>query len=121
MRKNKRQIGAIYENMADEYLRKKGYRIVEKNFRTHYGEIDRIVRDKDNTLVFVEIKYRASEAFGDPLEAVDMRKQKRISRTALYYYTYHGYADNIPCRFDVIAIYGDENITHIENAFEFLI
>lgn len=120
MVQNKRQVGAEYENRAADYLQEKDYRILEKNFRCRYGEIDLIAQDPDHTLVFIEIKYRASEAFGDPLEAVGFKKQKRISHTALYYYTYHGYAEGTPCRFDVIAVYGDGRMTHIENAFEFL-
>lgn len=119
MGQNNRQVGAKYESKAAMFLKTKGYRILEQNFRCHYGEIDLIAMSPDNMLVFVEIKYRTSEAYGDPFEAVNIKKQRRISKTALYYYTYHGYTENVPCRFDVIAFYADESIHHIENAFEY--
>ena len=115
---NKRKTGAEYENLAAQYLKEQGYTILKQNYRNRFGEID-ILAKKDEVLVFVEVKFRSTNACGAPLEAVDMRKQRKISRTALYYYAGHGYEENIPCRFDVIAIYGDGRIQHIENAFEF--
>lgn len=117
---NKRRLGAEYESMAADYLTGQGYRIVEQNYRNHFGEIDLIAKDRDGTLVYCEIKYRSDTASGDPLEAVDRRKQKRISRTAEYHYAYHGHEAGLPCRFDVIGIYGDGSIRHIKNAFEFI-
>lgn len=116
---NKREIGARYETNAVEYLVHKGYRIIERNYRISYGEID-IIAKKDTVLVFFEIKFRRSESYGSPLEAVDTKKQRKICKTALYYYSTHGYSDNIQCRFDVIGIYGDGSIQHIENAFDFI-
>lgn len=116
---NKRRTGAFYEQVAIEYLTIKGYRIVEKNYRNSYGEVDIIAQLDDTELVFFEIKYRASFVQGNPLEAVDKRKQRKISRVALFYYATHGYREEIPCRFDVIGIYGDGTIHHIENAFCF--
>jgi putative endonuclease len=70
-------------------------------------------------IVYVEIKFRSSDRYGDPLEAVDVRKQKRISRVAAYHYARYGAQDAKPCRFDVIGIYGNGCIRHIENAFEY--
>lgn len=116
---NKRRVGAEYESLAVEYLKSKGYRILEQNYRNRYGEID-IIAEVDDTLVFCEIKYRSTQGYGDPLEAVDYNKQRHISRVALYYYTFHGYEDSKDCRFDVIAIHGDNTIVHVENAFEFV-
>lgn len=113
---NKRSVGSDKEQMAADYLQDKGYEIIERNRYTPFGEID-IIAKKQDTLVFAEIKYRSTLRCGDPLEAVDFRKQKRISKAALYYYSFHG--DNLKCRFDVIAIYGDNSITHVENAFEY--
>ncbi len=115
--KNQRKTGADYETMAAKYLSGQGYRILEQNYRSRYGEID-IVAKMGSMLIFTEVKYRTDSACGDPLEAVDIRKQRRISRTALYYYACHGYGEYVPCRFDVIAIYGDGRILHIVNAFE---
>lgn len=115
---NKRKLGAEYEQTAVEYLISNGYKILARNYRTSYGEID-IIAEKDSILIFCETKFRSSSLYGDPLEAVDKRKQKRISRVASYYYITHGYRDDASCRFDVIGIYGDKTICHIENAFLF--
>lgn len=116
--KNKRQIGAAYEQKAAAYLREQGYVIERMNLFTPFGEID-IVARKERTLVFVEIKYRSKNTFGDPLDAVDHRKQKRICKAAMYFYRFHGYEEQVPCRFDVIAIYKDQTIRHIQDAFAF--
>ena len=118
---NKRQVGADYEERAAEYLMEKGYRIMARNFRAgKKGEIDIIARDKDGTLVICECKYRTQTVYGDPLLAVDWKKQRQICKTTLYYYKYCGYRMDYPCRFDVIALYGDGTIRHVENAFEFV-
>lgn len=110
--------------MAAEYLQSKGYVIVAKNYRNKQGEIDIIAKEKKektfSSLVYVEVKYRSSLAYGDPLEAVDFRKRKRISRAASYHYARFGAPYQLGCRFDVIAIYGDGSIKHIENAFDFI-
>lgn len=117
---NKRKTGAEYERFVADYLKQKGYRILEQNYRTASGEIDLIAEEADGTLVFCEIKYRSSSVCGMPQEAVNGKKQRRISKTALHYYAYHGYAEGRPCRFDVISIYGDDGqVTHLKNAFEF--
>lgn len=116
---NKRQIGAEYETLACEYLTARGYEILEKNYRNKYGEIDIIAKQK-NALIFTEVKFRRTKAAGDALEAVNFAKQKRISKTAFFYYAKNGYEENTPCRFDVIAVYGDNTIRHIENAFEYI-
>ncbi len=118
MERNKRTVGTKNETVAADFLAKKGYTILEKNYRNRFGEIDLIAKD-GGVLVFAEVKFRSTEAFGDPMEAVGYAKQKKISRTALYYYASHGYIENAPCRFDVVAIYGDGRMEHMENAFEF--
>ncbi|MBO5372626.1 MAG: YraN family protein [Lachnospiraceae bacterium] len=114
---NKRGVGSDYETLAMEYLEGEKYQILERNFHSRWGEIDIIARDGDY-LVFVEVKYRKNSSCGNPLEAVDARKQKRICRTAVYYLSKNGYGDSKPCRFDVIAFEGEE-VLHIKNAFEF--
>ena len=81
---NRRKEGAYYENLVAEYLKTQGYEILEKNYRCRIGEIDLIAKEGE-TLVFVEVKYRRSSEAGDPAEAVDYRKQKKISRVAEYY------------------------------------
>lgn len=113
---NLREKGCFYERKAGEYLEKKGYEILEYNFRCRFGEIDLIAK-QGNTLVFCEVKYRKGTNTSLPLEAVDHRKQQRISRTALYYLGKQETLE-IDSRFDVIGIVG-EAIFHIENAFEY--
>lgn len=114
---NKRAVGAAYERQAGAYLNRQGYRILQYNFRCRQGEID-IVAEDGGCLVFVEVKYRRDAASGQPYEAVDQKKQRSISRTALYYCLTHGYGENTPCRFDVVSVLGDQ-IRLIKNAFEY--
>lgn len=110
-----RKMGFTYEEKAAKYLEEKGYRILERNFYSRFGEIDLIARD-GKYLVFIEVKYRASVRGGHPLEVVDSRKQNRIRKSAYFYLMRYGFLENTACRFDVIGILGEE-ITHIENAF----
>lgn len=115
---HKRAVGTRYEAQAAAYLEGQGYEVVAKNYRTPYAEIDLILR-KDSMWIFCEVKYRKDQRYGGPLEAVDDRKQNRISHAALHFYARNGYNQQMSCRFDVVAIYGDDSICHIENAFEF--
>lgn len=116
---NKRQIGGKKEDLASDYLKEKGYFIIQKNYRVKQGEIDLVARD-GSTIVFVEVKYRKDERSGHPLEAVDERKRRKICHTALFYLNQNKISmDNTSIRFDVVGILGEE-ITHIENAFEFV-
>ena len=115
---NNRKVGAAYENMACNYLIKNGYRIRERNFRVRQAELD-IVAEDGGTLVFCEVKYRNNEKKGNPLDAVDGKKQRQISKAALFYMNCRRidpYACSI--RFDVIGILGTD-IRHIKNAFDF--
>ncbi len=115
---NKRAVGTAYEKMAGEYLKSQGYTILEYNFRCYIGEID-IVAKEGEYLVFVEVKYRSNRYQGTPLEAVDIRKQRKISKVAAYYCLKYGYGESMPCRFDVVGIQGSEYIL-IKNAFEYI-
>ncbi len=114
---NKRSVGGYYENIAAEYLKKEGYSIVCMNYRCKIGEID-IVAIDNGCLVFCEVKYRSSEKFGSPFEAVNIQKQMKISKTAMHYCMCHNLGENGKYRFDVIGVYGTGKIEHIENAFE---
>lgn len=116
---NKRKIGNSYEDIAIKYLQDKAYRILDKNFQVKQGEIDIIAYDV-NTLVFVEVKYRAASSSGHPLEAVNFSKQKRICKAALFYMNKANISPyNTSIRFDVIGILGNE-IIHIKNAFDYV-
>lgn len=117
---NKRKIGTDYEKQAAEYLIQKKFRIVRQNFYCKSGEIDIIARDGEY-LVFVEVKYRRDASYGSPLEAVNVKKQKRICRAASYFCVRYGYSMDRPFRFDVVAILGNGEITHVQNAFEYRI
>jgi putative endonuclease len=104
------------EDLAVNYLKKKGYRILEKNFRTQLGEID-IIAEQNGTIVFVEVKTRTTDAFGLPEEAVTWQKQERIKKVALLYLK--GLKRVPPVRFDVLSIElkPEPVIEHIEYAF----
>ena len=108
------EIGRLGETEVCRRLEQLGYSIVKRNFCIRGGEIDIIAKDGD-CYVFCEVKYRSGRQAGNPLEAVDQRKQKKIFRCALYYTVQHGIED-AQCRFDVIGVEGTE-ITHIKNAF----
>jgi len=114
---NKREKGSKYESMAVDFLEKKGYRILEKNYRCKQGEIDIIAQD-GRYLVFIEVKYRSTMAHGSAATAVFYKKQQNISRVAAFYLLRHQLSEETPCRFDVVAIDGD-NVQHYENAFEY--
>ncbi len=116
MKKNKRKIGNEYEKLAGAYLEQKGYEILEYNFYSRAGEID-IIAKHDGYIVFVEVKYRKDLQMGHPLEAVSLQKQKVISKCAGYY-LYKNKCLNVPVRFDVVGILGDQ-ITIVQNAFPF--
>ena len=109
-----RRIGNKAEDRAVAFLRKQGYKILERNYNLPCGEID-IIAQKANTLVFVEVKYRSSQAFGGPVAAVTKAKQKRVINAALSYIkTKKPLYESL--MFDIIAVSG-ETIEHIQNAF----
>ena len=117
---NKRQIGAQKEAFVCEWLERRGYQIVARNFRCRNGEID-IVAKEGGYLVFIEVKYRGNSAAGLPEEAVGIQKQRIISRVALFYMIRFGYRETTPVRFDVVAVSGGEDVsvTLYQNAFDF--
>jgi putative endonuclease len=109
------------EKIAADFLRKKGYRITEVNYRCPIGEIDIVARDK-NELVFVEVKARKSRALGYPEQAVGVQKQKKMSQLALWYLREKKLND-ARARFDVVAILMEpsgNDIRLIRNAFDFI-
>ncbi len=113
---NKRALGNIWEEQVCTFLKREGCEILEKNYRSRRGEIDLIVQD-GRYLVFVEVKYRKDSNTGFPEEAVDYHKQMKISQTAQEYLLRKKLPDTTPCRFDVVAVCGN-NIHHIRNAFD---
>lgn len=105
--------------MAERYLRAKGYRLLERNFRAPVGEIDIIVLEGE-TIVFVEVKTNETQEFGAPQERVHRKKQRQIIKTA-WVYLKQKQMTNADFRFDVVGIdlsnSSHEQIEHIENAF----
>ncbi len=94
--------GKAGEEMAAQHLTKLGYRILERNYRCPLGEIDIIARERD-ILVFVEVKSRRTEKFGDPELAVGQAKQKKITLISLSYLSEKSYPP-LNVRFDVVAV-----------------
>ncbi len=114
-----KNMGNKGEDLACEYLKRQGYKILERNFRSKLGEIDIIAKEKD-TLVFVEVKYRNLPDQEHPKAAVDQRKQGRLSKVALTYLKAKSLLE-YRARFDVVAIsqMGPKaEIELIRNAFE---
>lgn len=111
----KRLIGNKGEDKAANYLKKQGYKIIERNYNLPCGEVD-IIAQKGKTLVFVEVKYRKNaEDFGGAVAAVTKAKQNRVIKAALSYIKTKKPAFDA-LMFDIIAISGDK-IEHIQNAF----
>ena len=114
--------GSWGEALAAEYMRKKRYRILDRGYRSRFGEIDLIVANKQ-FLVFVEVKLRKTAQFAQAREFVDFRKQSRLRTTAEIYLSEH--PTDLQPRFDVIEIYAPDGvetqkpvINHLEDAFE---
>ncbi|MCO1333696.1 YraN family protein [Microbulbifer sp. OS29] len=109
-------LGTQMEDAAARYLKPAGLFLLERNYRSYYGEIDLIARESD-TVVFVEVRFRRKSRFGGAAVSVDTRKQKKLLATANSYLQQHKL--DCPCRFDVLAIDGNaHNIQWIKNAFE---
>lgn len=114
-----REAGSAGERLAARFLKKKGYKPIRRNCRSSMGEIDLVMRDRDE-VVFVEVKTRTSRQWGDPEQAVTRTKQRRISRQAMRFATRHDLRGR-PLRFDVVAVVladgARPRITHYPDAF----
>ena len=118
-RREKKELGKKGEEKALRFLKKKGYRIIEKNYVCKMGEMDIIAKDKD-TLTFIEVKTRTSAEFGPPQLAVNSSKQRQLSKVALNYLK-EKQLEEVRARFDVVAILlgqKGEQIELIRDAFE---
>lgn len=108
------------EDLAEQYLRRRGYRIIQRNYRAPCGEIDIIAEDK-GVLVFVEVKTRTGSGFGTPAESVTFRKRQQISKAALVYLGQQ-LLFGAAARFDVVAVLlgksSEPRIELIKNAFD---
>ena len=111
-RENKR-LGKRGENRAARYLKRQGYKILERGYKNPFGEVDIIAAKKD-VVAFIEVKTRLSENYGAPSEAVNAKRKEKYIKAAQYYF--YGKSIGVTVRFDVIEILRGE-INHIENAF----
>ena len=121
MGREKKDTGRIGEREAASYLRKKGYRVAERNYRTIFGEID-IVARLANIIVFVEVKTRVTSSLGPPYLSITNIKQRHMIKNALFYLKAHRLMD-AHWRIDIVSVKLDqahrvENIELIENAVE---
>lgn len=115
---HRQQLGKLGEETASVYLVRQGYRILQRNFKARYGELD-IICMKGNILVFVEVKTRIGEAYGKPEESVTPRKLAEVIKTAQYFVQQHAHLPQA-LRIDVIGIQFDESqslvyFNHIQN------
>lgn len=111
--------GRTAEALAARYLTYKGYQILETRYRCRWGEID-LIAQKEDLIIFAEVKYRSQLSYGRPALAVDAAKQQRIRRTALFYLRQSRKMD-LSYRFDVIELWqenGKYKVHHYRNAFE---
>lgn len=113
--------GRLAEDMACQYLQQQGLTLLQKNFHSRFGEID-LVMQHQQTLVFIEVRYRKNSDYGGPAASITQAKQQKIQKTALYFMQKKGHEVN--ARFDVLAICGDNlhkpqqlHIEWIKNAF----
>lgn len=112
-----RQKGLDGEFYAAKYLESKGYKIIDRNFHSRFGEID-IIAKENYTIVFVEVKLRSNSFFGTPLESITYKKLEKIKKTAMYYLTLNNLA-NRAYRFDAveikIGVNNERTLNHVEN------
>ena len=112
------QLGEKGEKLAEVYLKKLGYKIITTNWRERKFEIDIIAFDAEE-IVFIEVKTRSTAFFGNPEEAVTLKKQQHLINGADFYIQQKEI--DLECRFDVVAIVfnsNQEEIKHIKNAFQ---
>jgi putative endonuclease len=121
----RKALGTEGEEIAVRYLKRRGYRILERNYRIRLGEID-IIAEQGTDLVFVEVKTRADAQFGSPFESVTLPKQRQLAKVALEYLSRKNW-HNRPARFDVVGVRvttpdalrpGDASIELVQNAFD---
>lgn len=113
---SKKEIGDRGEELAAKALKKRGYKIIGRNFSVHnVGELDIIARDGD-CLCFVEVRLRSNPNFGTPAQTVTAEKRRRLVRTAQVYIEDRGLG-RLPMRFDVAEVFGDGRVELIKDAF----
>ena len=107
------------ELLAEKFLKKQGYKIVDRNFACQFGEID-LIGYRQGVLSFIEVKARSSGEFGQPVEAVTDKKRKKLIKSAEYFNLKHKIPPSVPCRFDIVSIILHDDVPQIDffpNAF----
>ncbi len=112
--------GLRFEDHARDYLLAQGLLLLQSNYCSRFGEIDLVMRDRD-TIAFIEVKFRKSQAFGGAADSIPRSKQRKIIKTALFYLARHRHFANHALRFDALLIQRQsDNSNHfnwIQNAF----
>ena len=120
MSEHRKSLGKQGEELAASYLQKtQNYRILKRNYRCVFGEVDIIAKDRD-VLTFIEVRTRKSEDFGNPKESITKKKQDQLSKVALEFINKHN-VHHMKARFDVVAVFllpQKERVELIKNAFE---
>jgi putative endonuclease len=112
------EFGILGERIAERWLRRHGWRVVQRRFRSGHRDIDLVV-EREGTVAFVEVKARKGREFGDPVEAVNWSKQRELARSASVWIDRHGRPAE-SYRFDVVGVLveGDRvRVRHVPNAF----
>jgi putative endonuclease len=113
------EFARLGERQAADFLKANGYKIIARNYKTKFGEIDIVAKEKE-TIVFVEVKARHSDRFGGPEAAINRFKQGQISKAALFFLKDNGLLEN-KARFDIVSIRYREKLPQINlirNAFD---
>ena len=111
-------LGEFGERIAERWLCQRGWRVVQRRFRTGHRDIDLVV-EHDGVIAFVEVKARQGDTFGDPVASVNWKKQKELGRSARVWIARHGRQEEA-YRFDVVGVLVDGarvRVRHVENAF----
>ena len=114
------QVGNAAESLACDYLQQQGLRLLTRNYRAPYGELDLIMQDHDH-VIFVEVRFRRHNHYGSGADSVTAAKQDKLIKTALYYLQQHPKQAKYPARFDVISLSaadGQTDIEWIKDAFQ---
>ena len=121
MGRTKQYIARLGEKITESFLVSRGFRILERNYNTPFGEID-LVAERDGFVVFVEVKTRTSARFGPPLASITAAKKWHILKNCQYYLNRFGLCET-PCRIDTVGVVLDDDyafrkLEHIKNAIE---
>ncbi len=119
-KQNSLQIGNAAESLACDYLQERGLKLLIRNYRAPYGELDLVMQDHDH-IVFVEVRFRRHHRYGSGADSVTASKRDKLTKTALYYLQQHPKQAKHPVRFDVISLSvtdGQVNVEWIKDAFQ---